>query len=539
MDSRQSREQALRTCAQEQFDVAVVGGGITGCGIARDAALRGLKVALVEKRDFGYGTSSRSTKLVHGGLRYLEQGALHLVWESVNERIRLMRLARHLVRPMRFLFPHYRGDERSLFALDVGLWVYDGLGLFRSDKLHRLAFREGTLRQEPALAADGLTGSISYTDCATDDARLCLENALDAEAVGTTLLNGVEVEEFLPDGVSAIDSETGSRFHLRARMVVIAAGPWGDSIRAKLGEPPLLRTSKGIHLVVRSERLPARIALFMRSPVDRRLVFCIPWGLGRTMVGTTDTFDETPPDALRATGADVDYLLATANASYPNAALRREDVLSTWAGLRPLLRPQESNSSASDASREHVIIEQPRLITVAGGKLTTYRIMAAEVVDRLVGQLARGGVSSTAKRPLPGAVGLPDEASLESLTRRLTAASGDAEWARYLTFTYGARAPELLNGSQERLDEELPYRMCQVDFAVEHEHARTIEDVLARRLQFLLRGADQGLGIAEKVGARLALLHNWSPTRLGEELASYSRVVAMTRAFREDPRDEP
>lgn len=539
-----ARARALKRLAVETFDLLVIGGGITGAGIARDAALRGLSVALVEKLDFAAGTSSKSTKLIHGGLRYLELGELKLVFESVNERNRLMRLARHLVRPLPFLVARYQGDRRWLVTLDLGLWLYEALCFFGGYKNHRTTRAKKTLELEPTLRSEGLSGGVLYYDAMTDDARLTLENVLDAEASGAVIANHVRAGALLKTGeaitgVTAVDELTGQSFAVKAKVVVNATGPWSDEVRALAGEEALLKPTKGIHIVVDAQRLPVNNALVMTHPKDKRVMFTIPWGLGRTAVGTTDTFFDGRPDSVEPTAADVSYLLDAANHYYPAAKLGPDDVLSTWSGLRPLLKPPDASAGASQVSREHVIVERPGFLTIAGGKLTTYRTMSAEVVDRAVKQLGRAERSTTDDRPLPGAAGfMESDETLDAFVTSLVSPAVTPEVARAFVEMYGGRAKAVLErcakdaAAGERLDPELPWMMGQVDEAVEHELAQTLDDVLSRRLSLVLRARDQGLAVAPKVAARLAALLGWSPARTEQELSAYRAVVESSRAWR-------
>ncbi|MFT3706502.1 MAG: glycerol-3-phosphate dehydrogenase/oxidase [Archangium sp.] len=539
------RAATLKRLADETFDLLVVGGGITGTGIARDAALRGLKVALVEKLDFGAGTSSKSSKLIHGGLRYLEQAELGLVFESVNERKRLMKLARHLVRPLPFLVTNYKGDRRFLATLALGLWIYDALCLFGNYKNHTTYGAKKTLQLEPMLRSTGLNGGILYYDCLTDDARLTLECALDAVSLGAAVVNHARAGKLLRDasgkicGVQVHDIEGGSTIDARAKVVINATGPWSDEVRALAGETRILKPTKGIHVVVDSKRLPVKHALMMTSPRDKRVVFGIPWGMGRTVIGTTDTFFDGSPDKVEPTRDDVEYLLETANSYFPGVELKTDDVLSTWSGLRPLLAPEDESAGASAVSREHMIYDSPGFVTIAGGKLTTFRRMAAEVVDRAITQLSVTTKSTTATRPLPGAVGLVDsEDALDALTKSLATPGLPEGGAEYLAGEYGARAPKLLERAKQdpsaldRLDPELPSIFSQVDEAMETEMACTLDDMLTRRIPLVLRARDQGLGIAEKVAQRMAKKLAWNDERTAAELAKYRAVVASSRAFR-------
>ena len=329
----------------------MIGGGITGAGIARDAALRGATVALFDKHDFGSGTSSKSSKLVHGGLRYLEHGEIALVFESVSERRIQTRVAPHLVRPLPFLIPIYRGVRPGLEVMNVGLWIYDSLALFRAPKLHR-TFRgaRAALALEPQLAPENLRGVLEYYDCATDDSRLVLENILDAEALGAHCHSYTEVTGIERDaanggritGVSVHDRLTGERRSVTARAVILAAGAWTDEAIRRFEIPierPLLRRTKGVHVVLPRERLPLARAITLISPIDKRVMFAIPWR-ERTVLGTTDTDFDGTADEVAADASDVKYLCDSGNGYFPGANLTPDDVIATWAGLRPLIAPR-------------------------------------------------------------------------------------------------------------------------------------------------------------------------------------------------------
>jgi glycerol-3-phosphate dehydrogenase len=548
-EANKKRAAHLKELANSWFDILVVGGGITGAGIARDAATRGLKVALVEKLDFGSGTSSRSSKLIHGGLRYLEQAEFALVFESVNERKRLMNLAPHLVRPLPFLVTNYAGDRRWLPTLAVGLWIYDGLCLFQNYKNHTTYGRQKTLELEPHLKQQGLRGGILYYDCQTDDARLTLENVVDAELLGASIGNHLEATSLLRTskgricGVEALDLETQQRLEIKAKMVINASGPWCDEVLKLKGELGILGPTKGVHVVVDEARLPVKHALMLNSPRDKRVLFCIPFGLGRTVVGTTDTFTNQRADDVAADADDVEYLLETANAYFPSAQLTQDDVLSTWAGLRPLIKGEEG-AGASAVSREHLLLESPGFLTIAGGKLTTFRLMAEEVVDRALLQLKRTIESQTHARKFPGSFEIsPGQSPSEPLYQRQLLAMANQLKTRHAlteddpTFvaeTYGARAPLVIGQGHKarRISAELPHLFEQVSFAVEHEYARSLDDVLSRRVPLVLRAREQGLDVASAIAQQMAPLLDWTPAQTLQEIEDYSRVVRLTRQFR-------
>ena len=538
------------------YDIVVIGGGITGAGIARDAALRGLKVALFEKSDYASGTSSKSSKLVHGGLRYLEHGEIGLVFESVSERRVQTRVAPHLVRPLPFLIPIYKGSKPGLEVMNFGLWIYDSLALFRAPRMHK-TFRgpRAALELEPALRPDGLRGALEYYDCSTDDARLVLENALDARSLGADCHTYTEVtklergEAGRITGVAVRDRLTGEARSVTARVVILAAGAWTDEMIARFEIPferPLLRRTKGVHIVVPRERLPLARAITLISPVDHRVMFAIPWR-ERTVLGTTDTDFSGTPDDVAADAADVQYLVDSANGVFPGAKLGIEDVIATWAGLRPLIAAPP-NVDESDVSREHEVFTRPDgLVIIAGGKLTTYRRMARQAVNetiKLLDQLSESVTVNrvgTKDRPLPGAAGLTatDLEGVAAIGRQLMEDHKlDLDTATHLCGVYGARAHLLAAritedpALGERLDRELPYVWAEVEFAARHDLARTVEDVLARRVPLLLVSRDQGLGVCERVADILAGLLAWQPAQRAQLLDEYRAEVALSRRWR-------
>lgn len=564
-----TRRVTWQNLERETYDLLVIGGGITGVGIARDATLRGLKVLLVEKSDFASGTSSKSSKLIHGGLRYLQQAEFGLVFESVSERTLLLKLAPHLVRPMEFLVPAYRGNYPGRTMLHAGLLLYDALAKFSAPGRHRAYRAKALLKQEPMLRSERLTGGVTYFDSATDDARLTLENALDARRNGAHILTYARATGFVSrkddkgneviEGVELRDElDPKVEATARARVIVNATGPWSDLVLRLLqrGQPaPLLRPTKGSHIVLDAARLPVRHAVVMTTPQDHRVIFAIPWTdpdvptASRTVIGTTDTDYHGDPDKVATDAADVEYLLTCANYYFPEAKLVEGDVLATWSGLRPLVAPSAEGLSASQVSREHRLISRPGLLTIVGGKLTTYRRMAAQVVEAAYEQLGQKAPECpTDDRPLPGAEGLLPSADavdpISSVAMALQALEHpalDRQVCRHLAQYYGMRALELgrqlvsgegVSGGGERLDPEQPYLMAEVDLAVQEEEALRLDDVLGRRLPLLLRGRDQGLGCAERVAQRMAALLEWTPEKTASELKSYRDIVATSRQFR-------
>jgi len=548
-------------------DVLVVGGGVTGAGVARDAARRGLTVALVEQDDLAYGTSSRSSKLVHGGLRYLESYEFGLVFESVSERRILMDLAPHLVNPLGFVFPVYAGSKHNLFIINAGMWLYDGLSLFRSPKIHKKLKPAEVAVLEPVLRQEGLEGAPLYYDCSTDDARLTLETALDAAEEGAVIATYARVTHFLEDetgritGAAVKDRFSGEEKEIHAHAVVNATGPWTDrTLAMRRGEVAddanrgLLRPTKGVHVVVDAEKLPVQHAVVCFHPEDSRVLFAIPWG-DRTYIGTTDTDYRGDPGEVAATAADVDYLLQAANTYFPQHTLVPADVISTWAGLRPLMAPPSDehgeSMNESAVSREHrIMVGVGGLVTIAGGKLTTYRRMAAEVTDTVVRLLRISGHlpedlsdPKTDSAPLVGAVGWPEDDDHAAVAAKVRAASKDVlpeDVARHLTDSYGMRAftlAELCAADASLAERILPGRpetFVQVDWAVHEELATSLSDVMIRRTQLYYRDHDQGLGVAEAVAERMAERLGWDGARRDEELGRYRADVARSRAWKQE-----
>jgi glycerol-3-phosphate dehydrogenase len=497
------RSATLGLLATSPFDLLVIGGGITGAGIARDAALRGLRTALVERDDFGSGTSSRSSRLIHGGVRYLEYGHFHLVFEASRERRTLLRIAPHLVRPLRFTWPVYQGARVPGWKLGAGLLLYDALALWRNVARHRRLTASGVLTREPELDPRGLTGGAEYFDAATDDARLTLANVLAAAGSGAVVLNHAAVRSITHDasghavGAGVHDLLSGETVSVHASAIVNATGPWTDSVR-QLADPlrtPSVRGSKGVHLAVPAQRIGNRGAVTLLSAIDGRVMFVLPAGR-LTIIGTTESDEIAGPDEVRATSADIEYLLSSVNAAFPRAQLDRTDVVSAWAGIRPLAASGHPSDAAS-ASREHEIERAPSgMVTVTGGKLTTYRAMAAEVVDTVLADLDRPVVPTTTHLVrLPGRERV---AAVDAL------ASSDAQLS-------------------ERVDPQLPYRFADVVYGVECEQAFTLSDLLMRRTHIAFETRDAGVAVSFRVADIVAPLLDWDPQAKRRAIDDYAR----------------
>ncbi len=532
---------SVQQLAQAPADLLVIGGGIVGAGIARDAAMRGFHTVLVEQGDFGSGTSSRSSRLIHGGLRYLEEGDFRLVFEALRERWILLRIAPHLVRPLPFVFPVHRGDRLPLWKVWAGVWLYDLLALFRNVRGHRILGKRALLRAEPMLRERGLVGGALYYDAQCDDARLVLATARSAQQHGALIANYVEVQRLLladgrVRGAEVRDRITGDTATLTASVVVNATGPWCDRIR-RLEDPgarPLLRLTKGVHVMVPRRRLGHRAAIAMTSPIDGRVMFVLPWG-ELSYIGTTDTDYSGSPDEVRPAPEDVVYLLRSANACFPNAHLSEADVIASWAALRALVIRDSAGLPASRVSREHVIVRGPAgLITIAGGKLTTFRVMARELVDLVADQLraasgrARPARPATDREPLPGGE-VRDFAPLASPGIELGIPPGTVD---HLLAHYGTEAAAIFNLVRERrellhpLAPQHPAIEAEVIHAARRELAQRVEDVLMRRTHVYYETPDHGAPAARRVAELLGQARGWDAERIGLEAERYLNALA-------------
>lgn len=551
--SLQTRGAYLERLARETFDLAIVGGGITGAGIARDAALRGLSVALVEKGDFAAGTSSRSSRMIHGGLRYLRKRQVRLVRESLRERDVLLRIAPHLVYPFPFLLPVYEGSRDSRLKLKVGLTGYDLLAGSRLIEHHTMLSREELVVGEPALRQDGLRGGFRYFDCLVDDARLTLATIRSAAREGAAPVSyveaiGLEQDGHRVTGVHFRDHLRGGTGLVRARVVVNAAGPWVDRLREAAGTVPMLRPTKGIHVALRHASLPVSSAVVLAAS-DGRMLFAVPLG-DCTYVGTTDTDYPGDPDAARTDADDVHYVLEAANGAFDGAGLLPSDVISTWVGVRPLVA-EEGAAVPSDVSRDYEIEVEPEgFVSIAGGKLTTYRAMAEALVDRILHEEgARFGWrrqrSRTAGQPLPGGeIGGFErfrEAEVQALheswalphevAERLLRTYG-TEYVRVLAYGLRDRSllRPLLSGS--------PVLRAEALYAAEEEMALTLEDFMARRTNLMLFTPDRGLEAANEAAGLMGRVLGWGRGERREQVRRYREAVARMLSFAQEEQSD-
>ncbi len=529
------------------LDAVVIGGGMAGAGVARDLASRGASVALFEKGDFASGTSSKSSKLIHGGLRYLELGDFKLVRESLREKKTLERLAPHLVRPLPFLVPIYRGAARGLITVRVGMWLYDLLTPGKTTERYRVLRPVETLAMEPSVRAEDLRGAGYYfDDLLLYPERLCLENVLSAARHGARAFNYCEVEEFVPgrrgiEGMKVRDLLSGQVQLVRATAIVNCAGPWVDRLRAMARvadrSPRVVRTTKGIHCLL--PRMTDR-AVYL-STHDERMIFVIPWR-EFSLVGTTDTDFDGDPDRLWATRAEVTYLLDEVAKVLPDKRATFDNVSYTYAGVRPL--SFEPGAPASRVSRDHKVIpEGPdgRFLSVTGTKLTCFRSLAEDVGDRVMRLLGRGEPARTARLTLDGAdeeVGKIEARVWMDVSEEMAATGLSRGTLRTLVETYGRTYPRVLELGRklpdgfERLCPSNPEIVAQLHHAVREELAVSLQDVLLRRTG-IGQSRCQGLDCAEPIAARMAELGGWSKRRLDAELEAYSQHVERSRRFRQ------
>lgn len=546
--SPNERERSWDILVRERLDVLVVGGGVTGAGVALDAATRGLTVGLVEARDVASGTSSRSSKLFHGGLRYLEMLDFGLVKEALRERdLMLTKLAPHLVTPVPFLYPlKHRGWERPYVG--AGLMLYDALAGRSPMPRHRHLTRQQALRTAPALRPDALTGALRYYDAATDDARHTLTVARTAASYGATIRTSTEVtglvfEDRRVIGAHVRDVEDGRTGTIHARVIIGCTGVWSDHLHEMAGVPSpfRVRASKGVHLLVPRERIDSSTGLILRT--EKSVLFVIPWG-EHWIVGTTDTPWDLALEHPAATRADIDYILTRVN-SVLRRPLSDEDIVGVYVGLRPLLAPPEGAAAATTKiSREHQVARAvPGLVTVAGGKYTTYRVMAKDTIDAAIVDIGHDVPASvTADVPLVGAVGL---AAARNRADAISSRTGiPVQVIRRLIGRYGDLVDEVLDpiADDPSLAEPVPgapqYVLAEIRYAVTHEGALHLDDVLTRRTRISVDTGHRGLESVVAVAAVVGPLLGWGPDDSEREVAAYRLRVEQELASQQAWHDE-
>ncbi len=532
--SPEGRRQALKNMEAETVDLLVIGGGITGCGLARDAALRGLKVALVEKADFAYGTSSRSSKLVHGGIRYLAYGEVNMVRESARERKVLQAIAPHLIHPIPFMMPLYRGNSTTKYR--AGFILFDKLAGVEKHDQHKI-LKSDEVRASAPLLRDPLKGGIVYGEYITDDARFTLMNALSAAKHGAHIANRAAVTQLRKDGNRIIgatvkDTLTDNQYELTAKVTVNTTGPWAEETltASELSPPKRMLVSKGIHIIFPASRLPVEGAVVLSS-LSKKEGFAIRrWDY--VYVGTTDIPHQEPIDEPIADDAAIEHLLTMTQECFPKANVSEADILGTWAGLRPLI---DEGKSARDTSRHDEIWKiQDGLLSIAGGKLTTYRPMAARIMQDVAKELKieLNHYDKTADVVLPGGnLGQSFEVYQAEMTKRLVAKGVSEPTIERLTWLYGTAINDLLQyGSEssvwlEPLASDVPALKGEVKLAVEQEMALTVTDFMDRRSSLLLFSPNHGLSALETVATIMSNLLGWDEDKRTQEIEEYKRVA--------------
>ncbi len=532
------RADALRRMADDGVDVLVVGGGVTGAGCALDAASRGLRTGLVERDDFASGTSSKSSKLVHGGLRYLQQGEVQLVYEALHERQRLLRNAPHLVRVLPFLIPMFTGRDGILNpklsrALGSAMWMYDLTGGWRVGKRHERISADEAVARMPTLKRERLAASYLYYDAQADDARLTLAlartAAVDHGAAVANRAGLVGIDKDAAGRVTAARIQAdGEILTVPCQVVVNAAGVWADDVRAidEGTHPDSIRPAKGVHITVPWELVRNEIAAVVPVPGDKRSVFVVPWG-DLTYIGTTDTDYDGPVDDPQCTRDDVEYLLRAINGAI-TGTITPADVVGTWAGLRPLVKSASSGRTADLSRRHKVAVGASGVISITGGKLTTYREMAADTIDAVVDALPE--VPRSARRSRTSRLRLRGADGYDAVR------AGADDRTTHLADRYGGETRALLAMVErdpalgEAVVAGLPYLKVEVVWAARHEMARTVDDVLSRRTRARLLARDASDAAADEVGRLLAAELGLSDDEVAAQVADYRAQLAHERA---------
>lgn len=537
--SFKTRQQNLAALPSVEFDLLIIGGGITGAGAARDASARGMKVALVEASDFASGTSSRSSKLIHGGIRYLENMEFGLVFEALNERTKLFAMAPHLVHPLRFMLPLYKSSRVGMFKMGLGMWLYDALSLFQTPEMHERLSAKESLERMPAIQPQDLEGSFVYSDAYMDDDRLVHETLRAANENGAVCVNYVKAvgASFDADGkihqVQCKDVLGSGEFSIRAKHIISSVGPWTDQLGSQIIQnwKSILRPTKGIHLTLPKDRLPLTSAVVMAAEKSNRIVFGIPRH-EMIIIGTTDTDFKESPEKVEATPEDVRYLLKIVDDYFPGAKLTENDIIASYAGVRPLVHDGSENEGKT--SREHVIFTDPAGVTfVAGGKYTTYRLMAEQVVEEALKYFSIEDKVrfANADTTLP----LSPYTSVDAFTQAQGQAAEIAHRfgktlpeAKLLVERYGMEAELIFEANPGAYS----YWQLEAAQAIENTMCLHLVDFWTRRVPLFLAEKDHGLSVLEDVAAVFAERLGWSSNQLANEKKSIHDYISKELAWK-------
>lgn len=518
-----NRIQNIKKMKTQEFDIVVIGGGINGAGVARDASARGLRVALIEGRDFASGTSSKSSKLIHGGIRYLENFEFKLVFEALSERTRLFDMAPHLVHPLRFMLPLYEDSRVGMFKMGLGMWAYDALSLFQAPELHERLDAKESLQRFPAIRSKDLCGSYIYSDAYMDDDRLVHETLRAAHENGAVCANYVKATgtKFTNGKISEIlckDALTEQEYSIHTRHVISSVGPWTDDVGQKLFSDwkKVLRPTKGVHLTFSKNRLPLTHAVVMAAEKSDRIVFGIPRN-DMIIIGTTDTDFKEAPETVSTTTEDVKYLLSVIDYYFPGAQITAHDIIASYAGVRPLVN--DGSETEGKTSREHTIFSDPRGVTfVAGGKYTTYRLMCEQTVEQALEAFSFDERMKFAKsdtlKPLNPYTSVEAYQQALSLADAWAAeASRDREDLQQLTARYGLEAAEIIH----KYPGHYTYWQLEAAQAIDTTMCLNLIDFYTRRVPLFLGDRNHGLKVMDEVGAVFKEKLGWSEVRLKEE----------------------
>lgn len=524
-----TRQQNIEKLQSEHFDILIIGGGITGAGVARDAALRGLKVALVEGNDFASGTSSRSSKLIHGGIRYLENLEFHLVFEALNERTKLFQMAPNLVHPLRFMIPIFQNSRVGMIKMGLGMWLYDALSLFQTPQMHeRLDYKESLMRM-PILQDKDLKGSFEYSDAYMDDDRLVIETLRSAHEAGAVIVSYTKAlrSNFSDKKVSSIevqDQLTDKKFNIYCQQVICTVGPWTDLVGETLVDDwkSILRPTKGIHLTFKKDRLPITNAVVMAVEKGNRIVFAIPRH-EMIIIGTTDTDFSGNPSNAAVTSDDVKYLLQVTNQYFPNAKLQVADIVSSYAGVRPLVK--DESATEGKTSREHIIIEDLRGFTfVAGGKYTTYRLMSQQVVDKVIKNYNLERRASLG----PCITDQPLNSMLEPEQYHLSLIKAETQLEKKLAERYGMEAYQMIAFYGNDLT-SLEIEACH---SIEKGLCFNLVDFFTRRTHEMLAEKDHGLSQLEVIADLFQEKIGWTEEQKQQQIEEYRSYIKAELAWR-------